>query len=255
MFTYDMKTIIQLLYILTQGNKVLAELGFWKLGEEREIENLNIETHNIPFFYKIEGDLDLMSLYRLVFTAAKNTSEVSTSDLTYIINISENLIRSENISKRSKYSIMNCTLILVGKHSNLLSAFYKKTQQLLPEYNVTNTVIAELLYSTMTNEIRDIDSTLDYMISTHETHFMHQSCETVVRRLIAEEQNGLAQELYVKYTERKPRFKIPDLNDTLSWGKAKQPEVTIDSNDGVNMKMDRYKVKLYDYDSLDKQKS
>ena len=255
MFTYDMKTIIQLLYILTQGNKVLGKLGFWKLGEEREIETLNMEIHNIPFFYKIEGDLDLMSLYRLVFTAAKNTSEVSTSELTYIINISENLIRSESISKRSKYSIMNCTLILVGKHSNLLSAFYKKTQQLLPEYKVTNTVIAELLYSTMTNEIRDIDSTLDYIINTHETHFMHQSCETVIRRLIAEEQNGLAQELYVKYTERKPRFKIPDLNDTLSWGKAKHPVVTIDSNDGVNMKMDRYKVKLYDYDSLDKQKS
>lgn len=255
MFTYDIKTIIQLLYILTQGNEVLGELGFWKLGEEREIENLNSENSNIPFFYKIEDESDLMSLYRLVFTASKNTSEVSTSELTYIINISENLIKAESISKRSKYSIMNCTLILVGKHSNLLSAFYKKAQQLLPEYKVTNSVIAELLYSTMTNEIRDIDSTLDYMISTHETHFMHQSCETVIRRLIAEEQNGLAQELYVKYTERKPRFKILDLNDTLSWGKARQPVVTIDSNDGVNMKMDRYKVKLYDYDSLDKQKS
>lgn len=254
-FAYDLKTIIKLLYILTRGDKLLAENGFWELDEENEFGELKEKFGAISLTYDIKGDLDLMSFYRLVFTAAKNTNEVPTSELTYIINISENLLKSESISKRNKYWIMNCTLILVGKHSDLLSAFYKKTQQLLPEYKVTNTVIAELLYSTITNDIRDIDSMLDYMIGTHETHVMHQSCESVIKRLIAEEQNGLAQELYVKYTERKPRFKIPDLNDTLSWGKARQPIVTIDSNDGVNMKMDRYKVKLYDYDSLDKQKS
>jgi hypothetical protein len=54
--------------------------------------------------------------------------------------------------------------------------------------------------------------------------------------------------------EQRPKFKMPDVNEKMNWSVAKRPAVVIDSNEGVNMKMDRFKVKLYDYDNLDKEK-
>lgn len=254
-FAYDLNVIVELLYILTRGNPTLQIFGFWNNIEQSKMESLESQFGLLNYRYTIQQELELMNLFRLIFTAAKYTKDIPINQLAYIINISENLIKSEKISKRNKTEIMNCSFILVGKHSDLLSAFHKKAQQLMPEYKISNSMLTDFIYSTITNNLRETDKVLDYLVSnTNDVQSLNHSCETVIKQLVVEEQNGLAQELYMKYSERKPRFKIPELHDVLSWGKARQPVVTIDSNDGVNMRMDKFKVKLYDYDSLDKEK-
>lgn len=255
-FQYDLKTIVEMFYILNNGSLDLNQFGFWDIIDLDKANKVKLESEfEYKNVYNIDNELDLMNYYKLIFSLIKNTNKVETNELTYFINISENLIKSDLIHKKNKYWIMNGTFILMSKHSDLLNAFFKKMQTLLVDYKVPNSVISELLYQTMVNNSREIDNILDYMIDSHDNNIMHQSSENVIKRLIEEEQNGLAQLFYAKYTQRKPRFKIASIPETLSWGKAKQPVVTIDSNDAVNMKMDKFKVKLYDYDSLDKTKN
>ncbi|KAG0681443.1 hypothetical protein C6P42_004125 [Pichia californica] len=252
-FSYDLETIIKMVYVLNKGNEIVGKYGFWDIIEP--VEELEKYFGISGKKYDINDDAELMKLFKLIFTAIKNSNNVSTKELTYIVNIAENMINSKETSKNNKYWILNCTVILMGKHSNILNTFIKKMQTLLPDYRVPNSVISELLYSTMINDSKELDNILDYLLESHDHYIMNQSSETIVKRLLSEEQNGLAQLYYAKYTERKPKFKILSLPDTLSWGKAKQPVVTIDSNDGVNMKMDKFRVKLYDYDSLDNSKN
>jgi hypothetical protein len=252
-FSYDLKTMVQMIYLTTNKNELLGKLGFWNIIQSENID-YEVNLNNINEHFKITEESHLMNLYRILFTSSKNVNEISATELTYIVELSENLIKYEKVSKRNKYMIMNCVFILVGKHSDLLSTFYKKMRLILPDYKVSNTIMDELLYSTITNDLRDIDMILDNLIDSHDSQTLNQSFETVIKRLIKEEQNSLAQELYLKYTERKPRFRINDLPDGFSFSRAKQPIISIDSNEGVNMKMDKYKIKLYDYESLDKQK-
>lgn len=255
MFSYELNTILKAFYVLSRGDEILSDIGYWDMIDQDEKIGLQADFGKLPEFYNQIDDTKLMNLYRLIFTTSKNSSNITTRELMNLVKISENLIKSDMISKKDKYTIMNCVFILVGKHSDLLSAFYKKMRLILPDYRVSSSITTDLLYSAMMNDLRDIDTMLDYLIEMNDTHTMHQLCERVIRKLFDEEHHGLAQELYVKYTERKPRFRIQELHDALSWGKAKQPSVTIDSNEGVNMKMDRYNVKLYDYDSLNKNKN
>lgn len=156
------------------------------------------------------------------------------------------------MSKKAKFNIMNCVFILVGKHSDLLSIFYKRMITILPEYKVSKLLITDLLYSATMNDFVNIDSILTYLIKSNDNVLMNQACESVIKRLMEEDQNVIAQELYVKYTQLVPRFKIKDIDQNMSWAKASKPNIHVDSGSEVSMQINRFKVKLYDYEKLTK---
>lgn len=251
-FTYDLDTIIKMLYVITAKSENLEKFAFWKMINADDKKELELKIPEVSIHYNVDDESKYMNLFRLLFTVAKNCKELTSVELSSILQISENLIKNEDISKKYKYVIMNCMFILITKHSDLLSAFYKKMKIILPDYIVSKTIIEELLYSTSQNDLGSIDLILTNLMKSHDTITLNQSVESVVKKLINEEEYNLAQELYLKYTERNHKFKITDLPEGFNWSKAKQPIIRIDSNAGVNMKMNKFKVKLYDYDSLSK---
>ncbi|ONH75437.1 hypothetical protein BOH78_1755 [Pichia kudriavzevii] len=102
------------------------------------------------------------------------------------------------------------------------------------------------------NDFVNIDSILTYLIKSNDNVLMNQACESVIKRLMEEDQNVIAQELYVKYTQLVPRFKIKDIDQNMSWAKASKPNIHVDSGSEVSMQINRFKVKLYDYEKLTK---
>lgn len=255
MYSYDLETIIKMFYILTNGDKNLEIIGLFDLlgkDELKEIENINIDMK-----YSIETGKDYVNIFKLLFTMCKNSESIEINKLMYMINLSENLLKSEKINDKYKYVIMNCSLVLVGKHSDLISIFFKRIidKNYLPDYKVSKTVLYELLYSVVKNSISDIDKILNHLtlnISTLNYQNLYISSESVIKKLIDENEFSLAQEFYIKMINKFPKFRINELHESLNVTKAKIPHIKIDENDAVNMKVDKFKVKLYDYESLDK---
>jgi len=102
----------------------------------------------------------------------------------------------------------------------------------------------------------DMDSSLNSLVENLDISVLKQSINDVITKLVDENEVNLAQEFFLTITEKIPHFKLNhELNKKLSWNKLTlRPEISIDVNDGVNMKVNKFKIKLYDYELLDKSK-
>lgn len=251
--SFQLEIIVQMLYILTKGDKYLESLGFWTILNNPKIPK---QFKTSPEFYEAKIDQKLMNIYRLLFINLKNSKEISPNELSYFVKISENFIKCDLTEKKSKYVIMNCVFIVIEKHSDLLSTFYKRMINVLPDYKVTNTVFNDLLYSIVTNDLGEIDKILANLVKTHDLISLNNACETTIKRLMSENQNGLAQELYVKFCGVNPKFKIQEFSE-LNWtnANARIPRPKSENNDSTSVKPNKFKVKLYDYDALDDSKN
>lgn len=252
--SYDTKTLIEMLYIITRGDGTLEQLGFWGLLRDEDKVRLELTEISGRKFYAEMTDDQLTNLFILISATCKMNEKVSNNELLCVVNIAESLIDYELLSDKNKTLIMNCVFLIVNKHSDIITAFFRKMLLKFPDYKATFPIARDLLYSTIVWDSNNLDSMMDYMNNSYNQLLGNQICEAVIRRLIDEQQNALAQDLYLRCCEQRPKFKMPDVNEKMNWSVAKRPAVVIDSNEGVNMKMDRFKVKLYDYDNLDKEK-
>lgn len=250
--SYDLQTMVKMIYIINNGDANFGKSGLWNIINSDEKQRLEAYFTEVPRCFDTFVESNVVLLYNILFSICKNSQDLSTSELMYFIDFSEYLLRKPFMSKKAKFNIMNCVFILVGKHSDLLSIFYKRMITILPEYKVSKLLITDLLYSATMNDFVNIDSILTYLIKSNDNVLMNQACESVIKRLMEEDQNVIAQELYVKYTQLVPRFKIKDIDQNMSWAKASKPNIHVDSGSEVSMQINRFKVKLYDYEKLTK---
>ncbi|TID29745.1 hypothetical protein CANINC_001663 [Pichia inconspicua] len=248
--TYKLETIVQMLYILTRGDSYLRELGFW---EGFDIPNIPPEFKDSPKLYKEMTESKLLNLYRLLFTSVKFSDSLTANELSYFTNISENIMNCDLLGKKNKYMVINCVLIIIEKHSDLLSTFYKKMINVFPEYRVSAVILGSLLHSVAKNDFGEIDGILRHLVKNNDMSYLNQASEASINKLLLEKQDGLAQELYLKFCEFNPRFKMQEFAD-LNWignnpRTFKQKSQKTESEQ--DKKLGKFKVKLYDYDALD----
>ncbi|GMM47066.1 hypothetical protein DAPK24_036410 [Pichia kluyveri] len=260
------KSYARFLYYLTKKDEKLAKLGFWDILKTNknndhiedefagEINDI-IDFNELPKLYEEMSNEKIARLFGLYYFSINYTEKITTNELTTLITMTENILSLENLDKDIQSRLLYHSFNIIAKHSDLLSAFYKKVKNFIHFYTPPVNLADEILFSIVKNDIKDIDSVINLICAKFDSPKVEKIFEKAILKLMNDGLNGLAEELYLKCIERKPKFRIQELNDSLNWGgKAKSPTVRIDSNNAVNMKMDKFQVKLYDYANLDKDK-
>lgn len=248
--TYKLETIVEMLYILTKGDLYLEKLGFWDLIDKPDVPP---EFTGKSKFYAEMTESRLLNLHRLIFSSVKLSSSITPNELSYFTNISENIINCDLIEKRKKYMVINCVLIIIEKHSDLLSTFYKKMINIFPEYRVSVAILTSLLHSAAKNDFGEIDGILKHLVKNNDMTYLNQASEASISKLIADDENGLAQELYLKFCEFNPKFRIQEFAE-LNWknnSSRSSKQNPLKNESEKETKLGKFKVKLYDYDALD----